>query len=149
MYKQNIIIFYKRKKEFLLLLGSDKDPQFKKSFWYVVTGGCENEDSTLKDTVKREIKEETNLDVIDSMYLNWIFKYKSLGKDCTEYAFISKVNDSNIVLNEESISYKWCNLNEFINLIQWYGDKDILNKVIETALENNIFFKKENIENFN
>ena len=92
------------KKEFLLLLGSDKDPQFKRSFWYVVTGGCENEDSTLKDTVKREIKEETNLDVIDSMYLNWIFKYKSLGKDCIEYAFISKVNDSNIVLNEESIS---------------------------------------------
>ena len=137
------------KKEFLLLLGSDKDPQFKKSFWYVVTGGCENEDSTLKDTVKREIKEETNLDVIDSMYLNWIFKYKSLGKDCIEYAFISKVNDSNIVLNEESISYKWCNLNEFINLIQWYGDKDILNKVLETALENKIFFKKEKIENFN
>lgn len=32
MYEQNIIIFYKRKKEFLLLLGSDKDPQFKKSF---------------------------------------------------------------------------------------------------------------------
>lgn len=137
------------KKEFLLLLGSDKDPQFKKSFWYVVTGGCENEDSTLKDTVKREIKEETNLDVIDSMYLNWIFKYKSLGKDCIEYAFISKVNDSNIVLNEESISYKWCNLKEFINLIQWYGDKDILNKVLETALENKIFFKKEKIENFN
>lgn len=134
------------KKEFLLLLGSDKDPQFKKSFWYVVTGGCENEDSTLKDTVKREIKEETNLDVIDSMYLNWIFKYKSLGKDCIEYAFISKVNDSNIVLNEESISYKWCNLNEFINLIQWYGDKDILNKVLEAALENKIFFKKEKIE---
>lgn len=136
------------KKEFLLLLGSDKDPQFKRSFWYVVTGGCENEDSTLKDTVKREIKEETNLDVIDSMYLNWIFKYKSLGKDCIEYAFISKVNDSNIVLNEESISYKWCNLKEFINLIQWYGDKDILNKVLETALENKIFFKKEKIENF-
>ena len=83
------------------------------------------------------------------MYLNWIFKYKSLGKDCIEYAFISKVNDSNIVLNEESISYKWCNLSEFINLIQWYSDKDILNKVLETALENKIFFKKEKIENFN
>lgn len=24
----------------LLLLGSDKDPQYHKSFWYVVTGGC-------------------------------------------------------------------------------------------------------------
>ena len=107
------------KNEFLSLLGSDKDPQFKKSFWYVVTGGCEDEDSSLKETVKREIKEETNLDVLESTYLNWIFKYKSLGIDCIEYVFISRVNDTDtdIILNEENIDYKWCSLEEFVNLI--------------------------------
>lgn len=136
------------RKEFLLLLGSDKDPQFKKSFWYVVTGGCEDEDSNLEDTVKREIKEETNLDVIDSMYLNWIFKYKSLGKNCIEYAFVSKVKNAQIILNEESIKYKWCNLNEFTSLIQWYGDKKVLNEVLKQALENKRFFKEEKIENY-
>lgn len=26
--------------EILLLKGSENDPQFKKSLWYVVTGGC-------------------------------------------------------------------------------------------------------------
>lgn len=29
-------------KELLLLKGSTNDPQFKKSIWYVVTGGCED-----------------------------------------------------------------------------------------------------------
>ena len=139
------------KNEFLSLLGSDKDPQFKKSFWYVVTGGCEDEDSSLKETVKREIKEETNLDVLESTYLNWIFKYKSLGNDCIEYVFISRVNDTDtdIILNEENIDYKWCSLEEFVNLIQWYGDKVLLNKVLEKAINNKIYFKNERIEKFN
>ena len=139
------------KNEFLSLLGSDKDPQFKRSFWYVVTGGCEDEDSSLKETVKREIKEETNLDVLESTYLNWIFKYKSLGNDCIEYVFISRVTDTDtdIILNEESIEYKWCSLEEFVNLIQWYGDKVLLNKVLEKAINNKIYFKNERIEKFN
>ena len=141
------------KNEFLSLLGSDKDPQFKKSFWYVVTGGCEDEDSSLKETVKREIKEETNLDVLESTYLNWIFKYKSLGNDCIEYVFISRVNDTDtdtdIILNEESIDYKWCSLEDFVNLIQWYRDKILLNKVLEKAINNEIYFKNERIEKFN
>jgi len=139
------------KNEFLSLLGSDKDPQFKRSFWYVVTGGYEDEDSSLKETVKREIKEETNLDVLESTYLNWIFKYKSLGNDCIEYVFISRVTDTDtdIILNEESIEYKWCSLEEFVNLIQWYGDKVLLNKVLEKAINNKIYFKNERIEKFN
>ena len=137
------------KNEFLSLLGSDKDPQFKKSFWYVVTGGCENEDSSLKGNVKREIKEETNLDVLESTYLNWILKYKSLGNDCIEYVFISRVNDTGIILNEESIDYKWCSLEDFVNLIQWYGDKILLKKVLEEAINNKIYFKNERIEKFN
>ena len=46
-------------KELLLLKGSPNDPQFKKSLWYVVTGGCEEVDKTKEETVKREVKEET------------------------------------------------------------------------------------------
>ena len=46
----------------LLLKGNDNDPQFKKSFWYVVTGGCEKYDLNREDTVKREVKEEKSPD---------------------------------------------------------------------------------------
>ena len=64
----------------LLLKGNDNDPQFKKSFWYVVTGGCEKYDLNREDTVKREVKEETGITKMKEIfYLNWIFKYNSLG----------------------------------------------------------------------
>ena len=129
----------------LLLLGSDKDPYYHRSFWYVVTGGVEKIDHDLSDTVKREVKEETNLDVLESLYLNWIFKYKNFDVDCVEYAFISFVNKSNVELNEESIDYKWCDLDEFIDKIEWFGDKTFLRKVLNHAMHKKLFLDKEKI----
>ncbi len=114
--------------QLLLLKGSDNDPQFHKSFWYVVTGSCEKDDKDQFETIKREVKEETNLDVTQSIYLNKIFKYKSLNTDCIEYVYLSKVNNANIILNEEHIDYKWCNFDEFTQLIHWFEDKsDLIN----------------------
>ena len=112
--------------QFLLLKGSKNDPQFHKSFWYVVTGSCEKEDINKVATVSREVKEETNLDVIETIYLNKVFEYNSLGKNCIEYVFLSKVKNSDIILNEEHIDYKWCDFNEFIELIHWFEDKENL-----------------------
>ena len=112
--------------QFLLLKGNKNDPQFHKSFWYVVTGSCEKEDINKVATVAREVKEETNLDVIETIYLNKVFKYNSLGKNCIEYVFLSKVKNSDIILSEEHIDYKWCDFNEFIELIHWFEDKENL-----------------------
>ena len=135
--------------EILLLKGSKNDPQFKKSFWYVVTGACEKYDLNREETVKREIKEETGIDNIkDIFYLNWIFKYTSLGMECTEYAYITFVQKEKIILNEENIDYKWCDKEEFLEKIKWYGDKNELNNVLTKALEKKIYFENEKIENF-
>ena len=60
---EKILTFIVKNKKLLLLLGSDKDPQFHESFWYVVTGACEQEDSSLEATVKREVQEETGLNL--------------------------------------------------------------------------------------
>ncbi len=117
-------------KKYLLLKGSDTDPQFHKSFWYVVTGGVEEEDKSLIDTIKREVFEETGLVVKDIVDLDWIFEYESLGNLCVEHAFISYVDSDEVVLNEESIDYVWCNFEEFINKIEWFGDKkDLVSKL--------------------
>ena len=70
--------------EILLLKENPRDPQFNESFWYVVTGGYEKQDNNLENTVKREVLEETGLIVNKSKFLNLIFKYKSLGKECIE-----------------------------------------------------------------
>jgi 8-oxo-dGTP pyrophosphatase MutT (NUDIX family) len=114
--------------ELLLLKGSPEDPQFHKSLWYVVTGGIEEKDSNREDAVIREIHEETGLKPIEITYLNWIFKYNSLGKDCIEYVYISKVKKNVIILNEESIDYEWLNLENFIKKIDWFGNKEKFRK---------------------
>lgn len=129
--------------EILLLKGSENDPQFKSSFWYVVTGGCEKYDLDREETVKREVKEETNLLTNNNIYLNWILEYESLGAQCKEYVYISFVKKDNIVLNEESIDYKWCTFDEFIEKVNWFGDKKILKKVLNLAIQKQIFFKNE------
>lgn len=128
-FKEKILTFIiNENNQLLLLKGSENDPQFHKSFWYVVTGSCEKEDKDKLETIKREVKEETNLEVIESIYLNKIFKYKSLGTDCIEYVYLSKVNNANIILNEEHTDYKWCEFEEFIKLIYWFEDKtDLIN----------------------
>lgn len=116
-------IINKNNNKLLLLKGSDKDPQFHESFWYVVTGYCEEYDKNLIDTVKREVKEETNLNLYKIIDLDWVFEYESLGINCTERTFISYTNEDNIKLNEENIDYKWCDFEEFIGLIKWHYDK--------------------------
>lgn len=131
----------------LLLKGNDNDPQFKKSFWYVVTGGCEKYDLNREDTVKREVKEETGITKMKEIfYLNWIFKYNSLGVECTEYAYIVFTKEEKITLNEENIAYKWCDIKEFIEKIQWHGDKKELYNVLKEAMEKKLYFKYEKSE---
>ena len=116
--------------KFLLLKGSENDPQFHKSLWYVVTGSCEKYDKNMIDTVKREVKEETNLDVIEVNYLDKIFYYKSLGKNCIDHVYLSKVKTGNFILKEESVDFKWCDFDEFVNLINWFEDKSELVKLL-------------------
>lgn len=127
---EKILTFIIKNNKLLLLLGSDNDPQFKESFWYVITGGVEKNDNNLYDTVKREVKEETNLDLNKIIDLDLIFEYESLGKHCIEHAFISYANDNDVILNEESLEYKWCSLDEFIELIKWYYDKKQLKEML-------------------
>ena len=135
--------------EIILLKCSENDPQFKKSFWYVVTGGCEEYDLSREDTVKREVKEETGINNIkDIFYLNWIFKYNSLGGECIEYAYVTFVKKEKVILNEENIDYKWCDKKEFIEKIKWYGDKKELYNVLKKALDKKLYFKIEKIEKF-
>ena len=132
--------------ELLLLKGSKNDPQFNKSFWYVVTGEYEKYDLTIENTVKREVKEETGLLTNNNIYLNWILEYESLEVQCKEYVYISFVNKANIILNEESIDYKWCKFDEFIEQINWFGNKEILKKVLNLAIKKQIFFNEEKVD---
>lgn len=134
-----MVIIKNEDNKYLLLKGSDKDPQFKTSFWYFITGAVEDIDNDIIDAVKREVKEETNLDINNIKYLNWILYYDSLGNKCKEKVFVANNISNNIILNEESIDYKWCTLEELLDLIKWYTSKVNL----KYALINNGFEKEK------
>ena len=101
--------------------------------WGFPKGHVEH-DETEEDTAKREVKEETNLDVENIIDMNWNFQYESLGKKCNEHAFISKVKENKILLNEESIQYEWLTLEDFINKIDWFYDKKELKEKLSIEL---------------
>lgn len=133
---KKILTFIKNKDNKLLLLHNNPiDPIHGGDIWYTVTGGVEVYDKSLEDAVIREVKEETNLDVINTKYLDINYTYTSRqGIECIEYVFISLVEDGNIILNEESIEYKWLNINDYIEEIYWYGNKEDLRKTLEKNL---------------
>ena len=56
-------------------------------------GGFADIGETIDEALMREVKEETGLNVKESIYLNWIFKYESLGVECEEYVYTSFVDE--------------------------------------------------------
>jgi 8-oxo-dGTP pyrophosphatase MutT (NUDIX family) len=127
----------------LLALFSKPHPEHGGGGWFVVTGGVEGNE-TLDNAVKREIKEETNLDAREVFELNWGSIYEWAGEDCEESNFISFVDNGDIKLNEEHSEFRWLDLDEFVILINWGDDKKLLKKVLKSALKKRLYFKKLN-----
>jgi 8-oxo-dGTP pyrophosphatase MutT (NUDIX family) len=67
---KKILAFVCDGEKFLLLRNNSKDPTHGGDYWFTVTGNVEANES-IEETVKREIKEETNLDVSEIFNLNW------------------------------------------------------------------------------
>ena len=99
MFKKILSFIVNEENKILLLRNNPIDPAHGGDFWYTVTGGFEEYDKSGEDVVKREVKEETNLDVNEILYLNWIFKYVDKNLNCIEYAYISFVKNETITLD--------------------------------------------------
>jgi NAD+ diphosphatase len=127
-------ITYKNK---FLLLRNNPDPVHGPSKWFTVTGSVE-EGENLEDAVAREIKEETNLDILKAIPLNTFSEYYSnFDKEmCKEHNFVSIAKDDNVALdNIEQIEYEWVSIDEYIDRIWWNEDKVKLKKDILEKLK--------------
>ena len=141
--KHKILSFiYDSQNKLFLALYSKPHPEHGPGGWFTVTGGVEEEESE-KDAVKREVKEETELDVLEIFDLNWGSVYKWKGEECKEMNYISFVEHENVRLNEEHSKYEWLGIDEFIDRIAWNDDKALLMKVLEKAIKKEIYFNKK------
>jgi len=147
MNRLKILTFITTDDHFLLLRNNPSDISHGGDFWFTVTGSVES-DETLKQAVKREVKEETSL-MTDGIYpLNWGSKYSIDGIEYDEYNFLSSVNQSTVQLNKEHIEYKWLPLGQFVKEIAWSKNKDTLQKVLELGLLHKNYFNKITFEIF-
>lgn len=67
---KKILAFVCDGKRFLALRNNSQDPSHGGDFWFTVTGSIEK-DENEKGAIKREVKEETDLDVKGVLDLNW------------------------------------------------------------------------------
>ena len=108
-----VLIFNQEGKVFLMI-----SPKWKGK--YVVPGGHIEIGETIEQALKRETKEETNLDVFDIKYITiqeFIF-----GEDFHEkkhFIFLDyacKTKDTDVVLNKEGSDYIWTTIEEALKL---------------------------------
>lgn len=144
---KKILAFVYDGEKFLLLRNNSKDPAHGGDYWFTVTGSVEADES-IENAVKREVKEETNLEVFEIFYLKWGSFYSWGGKDHSENNFLTFVKKGEVVLNEEHVDSEWLNLDNFIEKINWDLNKDELKKVLQKAVKRELFFKKEKIDDF-
>lgn len=112
---------------------------------WVVPGGKVEFGESLSETVRREIKEETNLSIKDIRYLTTIELNKTKERPnlhMVVYEYIALTSDSDVKLNDEHIEFDWRTAED------WLKDKDLypnVKEVIEYYL--NEYLPKQNCEN--
>lgn len=97
--------------EQLLLLIQRSESDHWPLYWEPPRGKCDaGPNESLNHCLKREVKEETNLDVIP---IKFIDKFKYTAKkgtvETTQFNFLCKLSDSNqkVKLSKEHKDYKW------------------------------------------
>ena len=98
---------------------------------YIIPGGHIELGETMEEALKREIKEETNLDIFDLEFL--VLQEFIFGKEFHEKRhfifldYVCKTRSKDVVLNDEGRDYVWVTVEEALNLsIEPYTRNTIL-----------------------
>lgn len=132
-----IIFYLKNNQPFFLLLKYT-------NYWGFVKGNIEpGEEKDLLGTVKRESKEEANLD--DLIFLHkfkleqkWFYTFKGERISKTAIFFLAEVsleNAKNTKISFEHEDFKWLNFEDAIKLLKIKSNKDMLTKAKEFITE--------------
>lgn len=118
------LIFNKEGKVFLM-----SSPKWKGK--YVIPGGHVELGESIEQALKREIKEETNLDIHDIEFI--MFQEFIFGEEFHEkkhFIFldhICKAEDGEIILDKEGSNYVWVDIDKALELpLEFYTRKLIL-----------------------
>lgn len=109
--------------------------------WEFARGKCDggkgNLNEGLIDCLKREIKEETGLDIKPVRYIGE-FKYTTRERETTQYNFLCSVDENQKVkLSKEHDDYKWVNtIGQITTMVNAGEMRNILIKAFQMFEEN-------------
>jgi len=109
----------------VLLIKRGRDPF--KEYW-CLPGGHVEKNEKVTDAIARELKEETELVLVDGD-LEFVTASDEIYPDKNVHnvvlGFISIVNGE-VKLNSEAIEYKWCSMEEILDMDMAFGQQKII-----------------------
>ena len=105
----------------------------KEGFWCHVVGKVEA-DETASQTILREIREETSIQVQQFFSADYLEQFYEASQNVIEMipAFVGFCEkNQTVVLNDEHTDYKWCNLSEAKALAAYLNQKKLYDFVWE------------------
>lgn len=123
------IIYNTGSKKYLVLKKSDVEEINPDTF--DMPGGRIDYGEKLEDAVAREVKEETNLDIVAQQVFNaWTFVKKDKDFQLTGIDFLCTTTQGDVELSEEHSEFEWRDAMEIFNDKKY---PDWLRKTIEKA----------------
>lgn len=130
--------------EFLMLYRNKKKNDFNKGK-YIGVGGHIEEGETPDIAIDREVKEETNLDIVSKELRALIIFYFD---EFIEHMYLYTSRDFKGTIKEcDEGTLKWINYHEFKNIPMWEGDKYFIDPIInnEPYFEMSFLYKGDKL----
>jgi 8-oxo-dGTP diphosphatase len=106
---------------------------FASEIWADITGRMDQHEEP-QNALKREVKEETGLDIEIVKFLNLFHMYRGEKKAENELIGIvywCKTKSNKVILSEEHSDYKWIRPEEALNLVEFESIKEDYRKFIK------------------
>ena len=125
---ETVLVYIFKNDEVLMLLRNKKKVDINKGKWMGVGGHLEKGESK-EDALFREVKEETNLDIIDYKFLATLYFYNNEYKEKMYLYRVDKFEGELIECNEGDL--KFVKVKDLLNLNMWEGDKIFIKKMLD------------------
>ncbi len=134
------IIFHKNKEIEYLLLHYPSGSRTSKEYWDLPKGHIEEKEDE-KDTVLREVKEETGLDNIKIIegfkeVIKYFFKYEGKTIFKTVFFYLAETESQDVKVSSEHIGHEWLPYEQALGQLNFKNAKEILEKANEFLIKN-------------